>query len=34
MASHGFKRQWKIRSEMKSPAWTPDIPGVPQVRAG
>ncbi|WP_416366050.1 DUF4113 domain-containing protein [Sphingomonas aerolata] len=33
-ASQGFKRQWKMRSEMKSPAWTTDIRDVPKVRAG
>ena len=33
-ASQGFKRQWKMRSEMKSPAWTTDIREVPRVRAG
>ena len=32
-ASQGFKRQWKMRSEMKSPAWTTDIRDVPRVRA-
>jgi nucleotidyltransferase/DNA polymerase involved in DNA repair len=32
-ASQGFKRQWKMRSEMKSPAWTTDIREVPSVRA-
>ncbi|KQM70609.1 DUF4113 domain-containing protein [Sphingomonas sp. Leaf20] len=24
-ASQGFKREWKMRSEMRSPAWTTDI---------
>ncbi len=33
-ASQGFKREWKMRSEMKSPAWTTDIREVPSVRAG
>jgi len=32
-ASQGFTRQWKMRSEMKSPAWTTDIREVPSVRA-
>lgn len=33
-ASQGFKREWKTRSEMRSPAWTTDIAQVPAVRAG
>ncbi len=32
-ASQGFKRDWKARSEMRSPAWTTDIAEVPRVRA-
>jgi nucleotidyltransferase/DNA polymerase involved in DNA repair len=32
-ASQGFKREWKMRSEMRSPAWTTDIGQVPTVRA-
>lgn len=33
-ASQGFKREWKMRSEIRSPAWTTDITEVPRVRAG
>jgi len=33
-ASQGFKREWKLRSEMRSPAWTTSITEVPTVRAG
>lgn len=32
-ASQGFRRQWRLRSESKSPAWTTDIGQVPTVRA-
>jgi nucleotidyltransferase/DNA polymerase involved in DNA repair len=32
-ASQGFRREWKLRSEMRSPAWTTDIAQVPTVRA-
>jgi nucleotidyltransferase/DNA polymerase involved in DNA repair len=32
-ATHGFKREWKLRSEMRSPAWTTKIADVPIVRA-
>jgi DNA polymerase V len=32
-ASQGFKRDWKMRSEMRSPAWTTAISQVPSVRA-
>ncbi|RSU53971.1 Y-family DNA polymerase [Sphingomonas sp. S-NIH.Pt15_0812] len=32
-ASQGFKREWKLRSEMRSPAWTTRIDEVPTVRA-
>ncbi|WP_267395387.1 MULTISPECIES: DUF4113 domain-containing protein [unclassified Sphingomonas] len=32
-ASQGFKREWKARSVMRSPAWTTDISQVPTVRA-
>jgi DNA polymerase V len=32
-ASQGFKREWKLRSEMRSPAWTTSITEVPTVRA-
>jgi hypothetical protein len=32
-ASQGFKREWKMRSEMRSPAWTTNIPDVPTVPA-
>jgi DNA polymerase V len=33
-ASQGFKRQWKMRSEMRLPAWTTDVAEVPKVRTG
>ena len=33
-ASQGFKRDWKARSEMKSPAYTTRLAEVPTVRAG
>ena len=29
----GYKREWKMRSETKSPAWTTRIDEVPRVRA-
>jgi DNA polymerase V len=32
-ASQGFEREWKLRSEMRSPAWTTSIAEVPVVRA-
>ncbi|MEN2786273.1 Y-family DNA polymerase [Sphingomonas qilianensis] len=32
-ASQGFRREWKLRSEMRSPAWTTSITEVPMVRA-
>jgi hypothetical protein len=32
-ASQGFKREWRMRSEMRSPAWTTDIAEVPVVSA-
>ncbi|SFP99860.1 Y-family DNA polymerase [Sphingomonas rubra] len=32
-ASQGFKREWKLRSEMRSPSWTTSISEVPTVRA-
>ncbi|USR00136.1 Y-family DNA polymerase [Sphingomonas aerolata] len=32
-ATQGFKREWKLRSEMRSPAWTTKIADVPAVRA-
>ena len=32
-ASQGFRREWKMRSEMRSPAWTTSIAEVPTVRA-
>ncbi|WP_260598870.1 Y-family DNA polymerase [Sphingomonas endolithica] len=32
-ASQGFRREWKLRSEMRSPAWTTSIAEVPIVRA-
>ncbi|KQM98408.1 MULTISPECIES: DUF4113 domain-containing protein [Sphingomonas] len=32
-ASQGFKREWKMRSEMRSPAWTTDIAEAPIVSA-
>jgi nucleotidyltransferase/DNA polymerase involved in DNA repair len=32
-ASQGFRREWKLRSEMRSPAWTTSIAEVPTVRA-
>jgi DNA polymerase V len=32
-ASQGFKREWKLRSEMRSPSWTTDLAEVPTVRA-
>jgi len=31
--TQGFKREWKLRSEMRSPAWTTKIADVPTVRA-
>ena len=33
-ASQGFKRDWKARSDMKSPAYTTRLAEVPTVRAG
>ncbi|WP_249403173.1 DUF4113 domain-containing protein [Sphingomonas sp. CFBP 8765] len=32
-ASQGFRREWRMRSEMKSPAWTTQISDVPTVSA-
>lgn len=32
-AGQGFKRQWRLRSEMRSPAWTTNLAEVPIVRA-
>jgi nucleotidyltransferase/DNA polymerase involved in DNA repair len=32
-ASQGFRREWKLRSEMRSPSWTTSIAEVPTVRA-
>jgi DNA polymerase V len=32
-AAQGFKREWKLRSEMRSPSWTTSIAEVPSVRA-
>ena len=32
-ASQGIWREWKMRSEMRSPAWTPNLAEVPTVRA-
>jgi nucleotidyltransferase/DNA polymerase involved in DNA repair len=32
-ATQGFKREWKLRSEMRSPAWTTNIAEVPTVCA-
>jgi nucleotidyltransferase/DNA polymerase involved in DNA repair len=32
-ASQGFKREWKMRSEMRSPSWTTDLNEVPRVQA-
>ncbi|KQS02187.1 DNA repair protein [Sphingomonas sp. Leaf357] len=32
-ASQGFRREWKLRSEMRSPAWTTSLAEVPTVRA-
>jgi nucleotidyltransferase/DNA polymerase involved in DNA repair len=32
-ASQGFRREWKLRSEMRSPAWTTSIAEVPTVKA-
>ncbi|MGI4731237.1 MAG: Y-family DNA polymerase [Janthinobacterium lividum] len=32
-ASQGFRREWKLRSELRSPAWTTSITDVPTVRA-
>jgi nucleotidyltransferase/DNA polymerase involved in DNA repair len=32
-AGQGFKRQWRLRSDMRSPAWTTSIAEVPIVRA-
>lgn len=29
----GFRREWKLRAEMKSPAWTTRLDEVPSVRA-
>ena len=33
-AAQGFYRPWKMRAEMKSPAWTTRIEDLPTVRAG
>ena len=33
-ATQGFRREWRLRSEMKSPAWTTRLDEVPTVRAG
>jgi DNA polymerase V len=33
-AAQGFRRDWKMRSENKSPAWTTRLDDVPVVRAG
>lgn len=32
-AAQGFKREWRLRSANKSPAWTTRIAEVPTVRA-
>ncbi len=32
-ATQGFRREWKLRSDMRSPAWTTKIADVPTVRA-
>ncbi|MGC5796096.1 DUF4113 domain-containing protein [Sphingomonas sp. NFX23] len=32
-ATQGFRREWKLRSEMRSPAWTTHISEVPIVKA-
>lgn len=32
-AGQGFKRQWRLRSDMKSPSWTTSIAELPIVRA-
>jgi nucleotidyltransferase/DNA polymerase involved in DNA repair len=32
-ATQGFKQEWKLRSELRSPAWTTRIADVPTVRA-
>ena len=32
-ASQGFRREWKLRSESRSPAWTTSIAEVPTVKA-
>ena len=32
-ASQGFRREWKLRSEMRSPAWTTSLEEIPTVRA-
>jgi len=32
-AAQGFKREWKMRADMKSPAWTTRIAEVPRVAA-
>lgn len=32
-AAQGFKREWKLRAETKSPAWTTRISEVPVARA-
>jgi DNA polymerase V len=31
-AAQGFKREWKLRSEMRSPSWTTNLAEVPKVR--
>ena len=33
-AAQGFKREWKMRAESRSPAWTTRLDEVPVVRAG
>ena len=33
-AAQGFKREWKMRAESRSPAWTTKLDEVPVVRAG
>lgn len=32
--TQGFKREWRMRADSKSPAWTTRIDEVPCVRAG
>jgi len=33
-AAQGFKREWKMRAESRSPAWTTRLNEVPVVMAG